>query len=41
MFWLGLCIGLFIGANLSLVLYACIIAGKESDKRNEYREWSK
>lgn len=31
MFWLGLIIGLFIGANLSLILYACIVAGKESD----------
>lgn len=33
MFWLGLIIGLLIGANLSLLLYACIIAGKESDRR--------
>ena len=41
MFWLGLIIGLLIGANLSLLLYACIIAGKESDKRSGYREWSK
>lgn len=30
-----LIIGMIIGANLSLVLYACIIAGKESDKRCE------
>ena len=28
-------IGLFLGANISLILYACIIAGKESDKRCE------
>ena len=34
MFWLGLIIGLLIGANLSLLLYACIIAGKESDRRS-------
>ena len=34
-------LGLIIGANLSLILYACIIAGKESDKRNGDREWSK
>lgn len=33
MFWLGLIIGLFVGANLSLILYACIIAGKQSDER--------
>ena len=32
MFWLGMIIGLFIGANVSLILYACILAGKESDK---------
>lgn len=38
MFWLGLIIGLFIGANLSLILYACIVAGKESDRRSEYTE---
>ena len=25
-------LGLFLGANLSLFLYACIIAGKEEDK---------
>lgn len=30
-----LIIGMVIGANLSLVLYACIIAGKENDKRCE------
>ncbi len=38
MFWLGLIIGAFIGANLSLILYACIIAGKDSDCRSGYRE---
>lgn len=35
MFWLGLIIGVFIGANLSLILYACIVAGKESDRYSE------
>ena len=34
MFWLALIIGLFVGANLSLILYACIVAGKESDRRS-------
>lgn len=38
MFWLGLIIGLFIGANLSLILYACIVVGKESDRRSGYTE---
>ena len=38
MFWLGLIIGLFIGANLSLILYACIVGGKESDRRSGYTE---
>ena len=31
MICLGLIIGLIIGSNLSLVIYACIVAGKESD----------
>ncbi len=38
MFWIGLIMGLFIGANLSLMLYACIVAGKESDKKSGYTE---
>ena len=38
MFWLGLIIGLFVGANLSLILYPCIVAGKESDRRSGYTE---
>ncbi len=38
MFWIGLIIGLFVGGNLSLILYACILAGKESDKKNGYTE---
>lgn len=38
MFWLGLIIGLLIGANLSLLLYACIIAEKESDRRSGHTE---
>ena len=32
MFWIGLIIGVIVGANLALVLYACVIAGKDSDK---------
>jgi len=32
MFWLGLVIGLILGANISLFLYAIILAGKERDK---------
>lgn len=30
----GFIIGVFVGANISLFLYAMIIAGKESDKNN-------
>ena len=32
MFWIGLLIGLIIGANVSLILYACIIAGGKADE---------
>lgn len=28
-------IGLIVGANVSLFLYACILVGKEADKINE------
>lgn len=38
MFWVGLIVGLFLGANLSLILYACIVAGKESDRRSGHTE---
>lgn len=38
MFWIGLVIGLFVGANISLIFYACIIAGRESDRHYEQRE---
>jgi len=33
MFWIGLLVGLIVGANISLFLYAIIIAGKESDEK--------
>ena len=37
MFWIGLIVGLFIGANISLALYACIIAGGRADEHvNKY-----
>lgn len=35
MFWIGLVIGVIVGATLSLLLYACIIAGKREDEN----EW--
>ena len=38
MFWIGFIVGLFLGANISLILYACIIAGKESDRRSGHTE---
>ena len=34
MFWLGLIIGLVVGANVSLILYACILAGKDSESND-------
>lgn len=33
MFWIGLIVGLILGANISLFLYAIILAGKDSDKK--------
>ena len=36
MFWIGLFIGLILGANISLILYAIILLGKQSDRKNEY-----
>lgn len=32
MFMLGMLIGAMVGGCLTLMLYACIIAGKESDQ---------
>ena len=32
MFWIGLGIGLILGANISLILYAMILVGKDADK---------
>lgn len=34
MFWWGLILGLFLGANISLVLYAMIIAGRREDEHS-------
>lgn len=31
-------IGLFIGAIISLILYACIIVGKQADEKLEAKE---
>ena len=36
MFWIGLFIGFILGANISLILYAIILLGKQSDRKNEY-----
>lgn len=37
MIWLGLVIGLFIGAILAILLYSCLIVAKEADERIEER----
>ena len=37
MLWLGLFIGLVLGANISLFLYATILTGKRSDEALERR----
>lgn len=37
MFWIGFLIGLVLGANISLFLYAIILTGKRSDEALERR----
>jgi Na+/H+ antiporter NhaA len=36
MFWLGLIIGLFIGANLGILVMSWVCAGTEADRRKNY-----
>ncbi len=35
MFWIGLIVGLILGANISLLLYAMILTAKEADAEIE------
>lgn len=35
MFWIGLIVGLILGANIGLFLYAIILTGKKSDEKIE------
>ena len=35
LFIIGLFIGIFVGANAALFLYACILVGKQDDIENE------
>ena len=35
MFWIGLLIGLVLGANIGLFLYAMIVTAKKSDEQME------
>lgn len=35
MFWIGLIIGLMLGANIGLILYALILSGKRADETIE------
>ena len=39
MFWLGLIIGLVLGANISLFLYAIILSGKQADENMIEKRW--
>lgn len=32
MFWTGLLVGVILGANVSFILYACIVAGGKADE---------
>ena len=34
MFWIGLIVGLILGANISLFIYAILLAGKD-----DYEKW--
>lgn len=38
MFWYGFITGLVLGANISLFLYAMIIAGSKADEHMNYDE---
>lgn len=38
MFWIGFIVGGIIGGTITLILYACVVVGKESEKFYEYRE---
>lgn len=33
MFWIGLIVGLILGANIGLFLYAIILAGKDDSEK--------
>lgn len=33
MFWVGFIVGIILGANISLVLYAIILAGRRADEQ--------
>ena len=35
MFWLGLILGVFIGANISLIIYAMIVTGAREEEYGE------
>lgn len=35
MFWIGLIVGLILGANISLILYALILSAKKADENIE------
>lgn len=35
MFWIGFIVGLILGANISLILYALILSGKRADENIE------
>lgn len=41
MFWIGLIVGLILGANISLILYAIILTGKKADEDIEEKRWEK
>ena len=39
MFWVGFIVGLVLGANISLFLYAIILTGKQSDGKIKEKRW--
>ena len=38
-FWTGIIIGLIIGANMTLIVYSCIICAKKKEENPVGKSW--